>query len=241
MESAPLLVTGSIIVKAKHTQIISSKVRESQYFSSIVKWIVCSSLKNIVFCENTNSPFNAKALEEIAKHFNKRFEYITFTGNDDNIAMLGKGYGEGEIVEYAINNSKILRQSKSFIKITGRLFVVNADDIITSLDGDRNYFIQNRRPLRKSIGLVDTRFYHVSKSFYNNTLMHLYKRVDDDNGVFLEHVFFDRLRLRRNEVSAFPVYPDFEGFSGSQGHSYHLGKVRYAVRNFLNNIGFYRV
>ena len=55
----------------------------------------------------------------------KEFEWISFQGNTTKTQEKGKGYGEGEIIEYAINHSQLLAKSKMLMKLTGRFYVKN--------------------------------------------------------------------------------------------------------------------
>ncbi len=47
--------------------------------------------------------------------------------------MEKKGYGEGEIISYALNNSKYLKNSESFYKLTGGLTVENINDVLIDI------------------------------------------------------------------------------------------------------------
>ena len=95
--------------------------RLKQYIECIEFYLCKTSINKIVFCENSNYKFDSRALYELAKKNNKLLEILQFNGNYSQIVDRGKGYGEGEIIEYALQNSKLFLQSKYFVKVTGRL------------------------------------------------------------------------------------------------------------------------
>ena len=51
----------------------------------------------------------------------------------------GKGYGEGEIIEYALKNSAFLHSEREFIKLTGRITIENLDAIIRKMQPGKMY------------------------------------------------------------------------------------------------------
>ncbi|MBM0744686.1 hypothetical protein JOY44_24290 [Phormidium sp. CLA17] len=118
-----LLVTASINIKATpYVSITDKEERLLQYLIGLVSWIKLTNIKTIVFCENTNTPYDFSKIIEFASSQGKILEVILFQGND-GAQKYGKGYGEGKIVEYALENSQYLRDSVDFYKITGRLFI----------------------------------------------------------------------------------------------------------------------
>lgn len=124
-----LLITASIEARNTRDVTIRDRVeRQRQYLQGLVAWITLTELPTIVFCENTNTSYDFTKLIEFARLKNKTLEVFVFGGNH-KAQVYGKGYGEGEIVDYAMKNSRYLSKSQSFYKITGRLFVQNFNQI----------------------------------------------------------------------------------------------------------------
>lgn len=71
----------------------------------MIAWIKLTSINTIVFCENSNTSYDFVKISELAKNEGKTLEVLVFDGNQGSY-QYGKGYGEGRIIEDAINNSK---------------------------------------------------------------------------------------------------------------------------------------
>ena len=210
-----LLITGCINVDKEmiYTTIKDQNKRLADYIETI-KWAIEeTSFDKILFCENSNYAFDKNKYERLAMENKKEFEYLTFKGDNVNTKTKGKGYGEGEIVLYALKNSKLMKNEKSFCKITGRLRISNVNKLIKSTS--KNYFM-NKRLLNE----VDTRFYFIQKSTFLETLKESYKCVNDNENFYLEHAYYDSLICNNVKYRTFYERPLFIGFSGSTGKEY---------------------
>ena len=128
-EIAVILMTACVCPNGTaYTALQDSAIRKSQYLEAIDYYLQNTAFK-IVFCENSGVDLWDEILSE-KKH--ARLEYITFNGNDYN-KEFGKGYGESKIIQYAILNSQFLKNTSYIIKITGRVKVLNINDISASL------------------------------------------------------------------------------------------------------------
>lgn len=128
-----LLITGCIDVSnnIKYLKIKNKNDRLNQYLETIRWAIEETNFNNIIFCENSNYEYDFDSYVSKLKNINKKnFEYLTFKGDTKNTDKHGKGYGEGEIVKYAYNNSKFLKDSDYFYKLTGRLKIKNINKIL---------------------------------------------------------------------------------------------------------------
>jgi hypothetical protein len=124
-----LLITGSIEVgNTRDVKIRDRAERQRQYLEGLLAWITLTDLPIIVFCENTNTSYDFTKIIKFARLNNKILEVLVFSGNH-KAQIYGKGYGEGEIVDYAMKYSQYLSHSQSFYKVTGRLFVKNFNQI----------------------------------------------------------------------------------------------------------------
>lgn len=213
-----LLITGCIYPNRKQPYLTISdpKVRYEQYIESIKYYINCEKVKTIVFCDNSNYlNFEYSKMLELAEKRNKKFEWLTFQGDDKSVETKGKGYGEGEIIKYALSNSKYLIKANSFAKVTGRLIISNIDNIIGKMNHQRNYF---NCDLYSSNG-VDTRFYYCQKEFYEESLENLYLQCNDVQGITLEKLFYSVIK-KANYIKNIPYYPVFVGVSAGNGIIY---------------------
>lgn len=219
-----------------YTKIIDTQERLKDYIISLSKWIVNAEIKHFIFCDNSNYKYDYDYLIMLAKELGKELEVIKFNGNNMS-KKYGKGYGEGKIIEYALNNTKIKNSLEYFYKITGRLYVENFNEIIKSGNSTNLFF----KPQVKNRNFVDTRFFKVGVEFYNNNLKGIYKSVDDKKGYYLEHAFYDALILKKEEINSFNLYPHIIGRSGSNGKVYKNKKYILLVKNILSKYNTYSI
>jgi len=162
-------------------------------------------------------------LFDLAKEHNKKFEWISFEGDSKKSIQLGKGYGEGEIMNHVLNNSEVLKDCNVIVKVTGRLKVLNFNLIIKHTRMDNTYFVPSETNDNRHY--INTRFYMIPKKLYSSFFDSAYMLVNDRNGIYLEHAFAmcaDREKIRYKK---FIFYPKFEGVSGSTGKVYTSTKV----------------
>ncbi len=124
-----LLMTATINVgSTPQVTIKDDQERLLQYLCALISWIKSPNISTIVFCENSNTSYDFEAIKQFAQNEGKILEVLVFDGNKES-QRYGKGYGEGKILDYAINNSKYLTDEVDFYKITGRLFISNFETI----------------------------------------------------------------------------------------------------------------
>lgn len=209
-----LLITGCINVDEKTPYVfLKDSEKRLEEYKKTIKWALSkTAFDKVVFCENSNFNLDINEFSTLANYKHKKFEYLTFKGDNKKITTQGKGYGEGEITEFFIKNSLLLKNEDYFYKLTGRLQILNINKI--TKNKPKNYFMN-----RYLNGQVDTRFYCVSKKTYINKLLNTYKKVNDSAGYYLEHAFFDD--LTKVNYRSFRIKPLFYGISGSTGRIYN--------------------
>ena len=217
-----LLLTGAINVlhhKVPFTTITDLEERLSQYLYSIEYSIDhYHSIYNIVFCENSNYAYDYASLIEKAKKKGKKLEVLAFEGNYPIIQKKGKGYGEGEIIEYALKNSMLLKNCQSFYKLTGRLTIKNLDQIAVSTQAENVFIWHHKEIYQIKTDYVETFFYKVNKEFYTKELLDAYKEVDEINHLNMEHLFYER--LKKQNIRSFKYPLQVIGNSGTSGKLY---------------------
>ncbi|MCD8013364.1 MAG: hypothetical protein LUG99_09340 [Lachnospiraceae bacterium] len=230
-----LLITGCISVSADtpFVRVRKEEERLEQYLATL-KWALTSSpFDEIIFCENSCYDYDFEAFCQSLNN-KKRFEYLTFEGDRNKTVKFGKGYGEGEIIKYAPNNSKFLKHRPFFYKITGKLIVDNIYDVASNTTENRfmNYC--------ERIDKVDTKFYKVRTEDYIKYLQDAYYEVDDTNNMYLERVIRKYLKENNIKYKSFSCIPIIVGVSGTTGKEYKRPSVRrLGLYNFLCKMGLY--
>ena len=148
-----------------------------------------------------------------------RMEYLTFNGNQNK--ERGKGYGECEIIEYALKQSKLISSShdQCIAKITGRLIVRNITNIIKwhqLLFPKRTVFCA----INSDLSFPDSRLILAPTSFFQ-LFLHSKEKINDSKDYYFEHALRDTL-IKENTYPYTPFFimPHIEGISGSTGESY---------------------
>ena len=233
----PVLLTGTIAPSRSipSLTLTDPETRWEQYARSIAHWLQNTPTQNLVFCENSGATKDFDSLLDLAANLEKHLEILQFQGDQGKCISLGKGYGEGEIIDFALSNSRILSQHRTFYKVTGRLTVSNFN---------RGHVWWNRRDtgfitMGIRSHLVDTRFFRTSQALYNECLRDAHAYVRDRDNIYLEHVFYDC--LRRCQTSALLPLPKIEGVSGTSGDSYFVPGWKHGAKNIMGFLGFYRL
>lgn len=234
-----LLITGTIKPNnVSFLKISDEEKRLKQYIESMEWWIKESNVKKIVFCENSGFEFDKLKLEQLSSINGKKIEILQYKDESGFSGEYGKGYGEGQIIKYALENSDLLKGEDYFYKITGRIIIDNFNQINDRINRSSNYFNYNSI---KNRNMVDTRFYRVNKHEYSNKLKNAYLNVRDNEGVFLEHVFYNEIIERKIISRCFPKYPRYIGYSGTSGDTYNESKSKLLIKDMLTKLKFFRV
>lgn len=226
-----ILLTGCIEPNGmKYTSLQDSKIREKQYFDAI-KFYLQETTLNIVFCENSNKTSFAKNFKSYQD--TGRYEYITFDGNSFD-RNKGKGYGEALIIEYALNNSKLINKESSLIKITGRIIISNIKTILFLYKKKNHLYIQlNNNIAQKSIS---SRFFIAPTLFFTNYFIPNMTNINDSKGYYFEHLLYDQTKKWRKDkrnISDIALAIKYEGTSGTTGECIKLGKFPY-IKSILS-------
>lgn len=212
-------------------------IRREQYIDSLLFYLKDSIANKIVFCDNSCSEID-KAVINYSHTLGKQFEWISFKGNTELSTKYGKGYGEGEIVQYALENSLLLKESDSFVKVTGRFRVININHMMRFLSSNKIYFDFQE-------DFVDTRCYVANIQKFSNNLINQYTRVDDGKGYYLEHAYYDVVKDNRKDIKQFPMVINIQGQSGSTGgintayseKGYYYRSLQKMIRSIKRTVG----
>lgn len=235
------IITGTIRPsrEIEHLILRDPEKRLKQYIDSILFFIESGAFSGIIFCENSNyglEPF--EDVENRAKKNKVALEILSFQGNTEKAAAYGKGYGEGEIMNYIFDSSKLIKETSYFVKITGRLRIDNMKDITMRMDTRKTYF---NIPNRTRRDFYDTRVYAMPVEQFQTKFRNQYDNVRDNEGVFLETVYTRILQEEKIRVTNFPRYPRIVGISGSMGMSYSYVEWKCKIKDLLSQINYYKV
>jgi hypothetical protein len=228
----PILLTSCVIVSDHTVSLKDENSRISLTIESIEKWLAISSDLRLVICDGSNFDFSKIVLEKFPK---ANIECLFFENNKEFVGLYGKGYGEGEIVKFALLNSHILKESEYFAKCTSKLWVENFFECLKGWNGTflcKGYF-SNVYSFRKTRFLyVDTRFYLVNKSFYLENLVYLYLNVGTKHGLSLEHCFRDVILKNKYKKILFNVHPVICGVGGGSG-TYYKNNLKRRIKDAI--------
>lgn len=164
-----LLLTGTIkpnkeIVKIWYTHNINSEIRYKTYLDNIIFYLTKTNFSNIVFCENSNYPIkDIKLLEDTAFKYNKKIEILQFSWNEELTLKYGYWYWEAEILDYAFENSILIKNSKNWYKLSWRYLLINSNDIINSYKNDNIYLF---KLFRFAFFSICTAFFKINNDFF---------------------------------------------------------------------------
>jgi hypothetical protein len=217
-----LLITGTIIPNSNFVVHNNIEQRRNEYIDGLLFYKNQFPNDDIYFLENSSYDFKTDI------SFNKLC-------TDHHITILkfpistkikeGKGYQEFEMLDAAIDQLK--NTYIYFIKVTGRYKVLNLKNILynnhTNLIADSH----------KKHKVTQTNVFCVHVNFYQDYLKQLYLKANDAEGIFIEHVVYNKL-LKEDllqKVNLFPKNPIITGFSGSYGGSLNRNKYKMMLRN----------
>jgi GH43 family beta-xylosidase len=141
----------------------------------------------------------------------------------------GKGYGEGEIIRYALANSVFLRESEWFVKCTAKLWVDNFLTCLKEWNGQfvcKAFFADVFSLKATSLEYVDTRFYMVTKDFYVQNFSNLYVHLGLNDGSSIEGEFLKKLLELNIKGYLFRTTPVISGVGGGSGQYYNTSSLR---------------
>ena len=221
----PVILTGTIV---QNPEAIGKReepqIREQQYMRTL-EWMAKArtGVKTVIFCENSEA--SLESFEYLSKLWRKRrlsLEIYKVPMSREEV-FLGKGWGEGQIIRWALENVHSLGECEGFIKITGRHQLLNVKRVIEVIRrgmGENpnlkfvcQSFAKSGRPV------VHTEVFWSQRDFYVSNMLDVYKDVNDQRGIYLEHVIAERLMNIRDKsiIGVLPIPVILRGTWGSNG------------------------
>jgi hypothetical protein len=234
-DSCAIVITSSVYVSAPFTYLRDAGQREAQYMDALRSLIMDGPIGKIIVCDNSGYSYPG-FLYGLAELYNKELELLSFKGDVEAVARYGKGYGEGEIMDFVWQFSHLIKRVEGFFKVTGRLEVANIRSMLKRSDLLLNYFmpVSLFRPRwmvpKAARPCVDTRVYYVTRDFFAHHLRPAYKEVREKEIYFLEHAYYKAIVQSGVPVHCFNPPPEIVGMSGSNGWIF---KERSPLRKLL--------
>jgi len=228
----PVLLTSCVIVSDHSVNLKDKDSRIGLTLQSIEKWLAIEPSLRLVICDGSNYDFTGIILNRFP---NANIECLFFQNDTRSVRIYGKGYGEGEIVNYAIANSVYLREFDYFAKCTAKLWVDNFLDCFASWNGIflcKGFFSDVFSFKRTQFTYVDTRFYIVNKSFYLKYFASAYLKVGGEHGLSLEHCFRDVILANKLKGIMFNLPPVICGVGGGSG-TYYKNNLKRRIKESI--------
>jgi hypothetical protein len=202
------------------------ELRKFHTLESMHHWSKIAPKSKFVICDGSGFDFSTILKQEFP---HLQIECLSFMNDADLVKKHGKGFGEGEIIRYALDHSNYLKESNWFAKCTAKLWVENFQDCVLAWN-DRlacKPFFSNVFSFRKmSLDYVDTRFYLVKKAFYLQYLSTAHIELGGDRGISIEDKYLDLIKEHdlRNIFMKNP--PIIAGVGGGSARYYNTSSFR---------------
>ncbi len=221
------------------TRLQDSNIRLNQYKAAI-NFYLNNTDKQIIVAENTGYDFTNDFKEYVE---NNRLECLTFDGNNYN-KILGKGYGEALIINYVLNNSRLIEKNDLIIKITGRYIVSNIVQILSYIRNE-NYIYVNISKINGRF-LCDSRLFVSPISALKEYFLPNKEMINDSLRCYFEHILYYSISLWQNnggKVKEFRCPINFIGVTGSTGKmlsKHPQSCLKALLRFYLHKLGIFR-
>jgi hypothetical protein len=191
---------------------------------------VSQGIEQIVLADATGTNLLTEVEAAEIDKSETRLEQINYEQANEDVVKKGKGYGEGKLIEYAINNSELLAREEYFVKCTGKLYVRNFPAIAGAIKANNlsGVFWRYIGDGTSTLPWADCRFYYTSKKFARSHLIPAYLQTVNDAEAACE--FYIHEALERNMKIGRAVRPFVAGYAGVTGEAYFdasLGSLDY--------------
>lgn len=192
--------------------------------AAIFFW-VAQGQKNIVICDSTGSSvLTAEELSTIRK-LNVGIEQIAYRQDEALVVEKGKGFAEGQLIQFAVQNSELLMRSGHFFKCTGKVFCRNFSAIweLVVKNNIENIFWKLYEHSRDR-NLIDGRFFYTSIAEFQRLVLPAYSQSSESQ--ILEYHLSQSVQSQlRAAASLRPLLSGFSGGLGNQLPEQSLGDL----------------
>lgn len=233
----PILLTSSVVAHDRSVALTDTEARIHLALESVQAWLKIAPANCLVLCDGSDFDFSDIVA---AKFPHAEIECLHFENDQELVKKYGRGYGEGEIVRYALHHSQCISGAGCFAKCTSKLWVDNFDQCQALWNGRllcKGVFSNVFSPFRKTdFSYLDTRFYIANTSIYQQYFEDAHLEIRKETGHGLEDCFLDIFKKHSITKSLFPIPPVICGVGGGTGVYYkntHLRKLKERLRLWL--------
>lgn len=223
----PVLLTSSVIAHDSGVSLQNSQDRIHFTLESIKHWLQIEPKLQIVICDGSNHNFS-KSVDELFPE--SKIECLHFENDQDMVRKYGRGFGEGEIVRFAIQHSQLISKAGCFAKCTAKLWVQNFAECATDWNGElrlKGVFNHVFSPFKTTqLAYIDTRFYIASCEEYKRYFEEAHYLIRKEDGYGLEDCYRDIFLQKKLSASLFSVPPVIYGVGGGTGTYYQNSLIR---------------
>ena len=201
-----------------YLQITNVATRYITAKASVFLW-AAYGIEKIVIADATGGSLLDEKEINLLKQMRVGVEQISYRQDDELIKLKGKGYGEGELIKFALNNSVFLKNQNNFFKCTGKVFCRNFDQVLKLITKNniQNIFWRHLGEGNLLKPWADLRFFYTTREFCEDSVIHAYLKSDDTK-MAAEYLCFNILREKL--TAAKTLRPLLSGFSGGTGKQY---------------------
>ena len=214
------------------------ETRLNDYKKSFNFLIENKNINKIILIEN--SGYDLSFFNKIAKKFpNKKIEIISSNSNKSFNKKLGKGYGEYLCLKEVFENSKIVKNTDYFIKITGRYIIKNFNSILKDMISNNADIYLN---LSNNLKYSDSVIYGGNKKFFENYVIPEKEKTTDEINNLSENKIANATLKAVSDgltLSKIPIYADKEGFIGTNGKKLRQNTLKKIKLYFFRKIKNY--
>lgn len=219
-KSYPLLISSAISppVDTPYLQMTNPLLRAVLTQASIYYWVGLGVDKIVIVDSTGVSVFNEDEIDNLSK-LGILVEQLKYNQDEHSVVTNGKGYAEGKLVEFAIENSRLLAGHPSFYKSTGKTFVRNFKEIndLVTHNSITSIFWKNLEFKNIERSWVDSRFYLSTIDFAREYLISSYLNSDDKIAACEFHIY----NCVSNKLNSnFSLRPQVTGFCGGTNSLY---------------------
>jgi hypothetical protein len=241
-------LTSSVVAHDASVRLRDAVERLRLAMESVAEWLKIEPRQPLVLCDGSSFNFT----NSVHKAFPKaHIECLPFENPQELVRQFGRGYGEGEIVRYALHHSHFIAEAGCFAKCSSKLWVQNFLACARAWQGElllQGIFLDALKPWRDPIlSYIDTRFYIASRALYQQYFEDAHLRIDNNQHVGLENAFKDIFLEAKLRHALTPVAPVILGVGGAIGKYYKNSFRRrlkedlrlWRVRNFPEFSNFF--
>ena len=234
----PLIITCSLVPQIK-VYLNDTDERLRQYRESIIKWVESRTFSDIIIIDNTgNDIFTRQEIKHLESD-GVSIEQLKY-GPEDQVQYKGASWGVARIYQYALENSRLIKDSEFFATTTGRTFVGNVNTLLADFNPNDNKTYVNRwlskGYKRFSPGRADIRFAIYNKHFFESNLAPLIDKLNDFDGKWIE-ILYDEVFSKSSQIVSFKSLPKVIGQAGHEGGFYDgTNSLKWFIKDLIGKI-----